>query len=92
MRGKIKILWYGEELRQGKLNPGNSRETELGAEVAIGRILEALMETLVLVADLGDNDLTIFIGVACSELTFVSQPRLVGLLSVWVGSFVTVVL
>ena len=93
-KGKMKS-WCGEELRKGKLNPDDSRDSELGAEVALGWDSEALVEALVLVAILGDNDLTIAIGLACSELPFVSQTRrnrLVGLLLVWAGSFVTVLL
>ena len=77
------------------MNPDDSRDSELGAEVALGWDSEALVEALVLVAILGDNDLTIAIGLACSELPFVSQTRrnrLVGLLLVWAGSFVTVLL
>lgn len=93
-KGKMKS-WCREELHKGKLNPDNSRDAELGAEVALGWDSEALVEALVLVANSRDNDLTTVIGLARSELLFVSQTRrnrLVGLLLVWAGSFLMVLL
>lgn len=93
-KGKMKS-WCREELHKGKLNPDNSRDPELGAEVALGWDSKALVEALLLVANSRDHDLTVAIGVACSELPCVSQTRrnwLVGLLLVRAGSFVTVLL
>lgn len=77
------------------MNRDNSRDPELGAEVALGWDSEALVEPLVLVPNSGINDLTMAIGLAWSDLPFVKpdQEKQAGrTFAVWVGSFVAVLL
>lgn len=66
--------WCGGELCKTKLNPNNSKNPELGAESVLGWGSEALVDVLVLVGNLGGNDLTVVAGFACSELALEASP------------------